>query len=386
MDSCDILIGFAPLSHNPEALGAAIARVRETVLAWSPPVTTVLIYPDYTDVEPSTDARWRLLPGPAHDVTEAFQAIFDSTRTLGAKACAIIASDPSTVTGEWISGLLLPALRGEADLVAPCYARHPFEGILNRSLIYPLTRALYGKQVRNPLGPDFGLSMKLLARVMPLLTSGALRNRLHPLASLTAEAITGGMQVCQSHLGERVYSAPEDLSGLLVQVLNPIFADVERYAAQWQRIRGSQPVPEYGQNLFVPSEDATVDIRRFFESFQIGTRNLRDIWSLVLPPSTLVELARLARSPVETFHLPDAVWARIVYDFALAWRVRAISRDHLLRAMTPLYLGWVASYAREVEHHDPAYVEQKLEESCLAWESAKSYLVSRWRWPDRFNP
>jgi hypothetical protein len=395
MDSCDVLIGFAPLSHNPEALAAAIAHTRETVLAFSPAATAVVVYPDYLDLEPSADARWRLLPSshlmfdpgaPAQSISEGFRAIFDSTKALGAKACAVIASDPSAVTGAWAAGLLQPALQGGFDLVAPCYARHPFEGVLNRSVIYPLTRALYGKQVRNPLGPDFGLSARLLERVMPLLTSGALRNRLHPLASLTAEAVTAGMNVCQSHLGTRIYSSPDDVSSVLVQVMNPLFADVERYAPQWQRVRGSQPVPEYGQAQFVPNPGSPVDVRRLYESFQIGTRNLRDIWSLVLPPSTLVELARMARASAETFRMPDAMWARIVYDFALAWRVRAISRDHLLRAMTPLYLGWVASYAREVEQGDYAFVEGRLEESCMAWESAKSYLVSRWRWPDRFNP
>jgi hypothetical protein len=366
------------------------------VLSFDPAVTGVVVYPDYLEPDPSLDPRWRLLPHshllfdpaePAKSLTDGFRAIFETVQGLNARACAVIASDPSTVTGEWAAGLLLPVL-GDCDLVAPCYARNPFEGVINRAIIYPLTRALYGRQVRNPLGPDFGLSKRLLDRVMPLVVSPAVRNRLHPLASLSAEAITAGLNVCQSHLGPRVYASPDwtDLSGLLVQILNPMFADVERYAPVWQRVKGSLPVAEYGQPLYIRSEGNGIDTRRLFESFQIGTRNLRDIWSLVLPPSTLVELARMARSPLDGFVLPDEMWARIVYDFALAWRVRAISRDHLLRAMTPLYLGWVASYAREVEHREPAFVEERLEQSCLAWERSKNYLVSRWRWPDRFNP
>jgi hypothetical protein len=392
-----VVLGFAPLAHDPAALGSAMERMRDAVLAFNPPVAAVAVYPDYLEVEPSPYPRWRLQPSPqltfdpaepAQSLSDGFRAIFETVRSLGASAFAIIASDPTTVSGEWASGLLLPALNGSYDLIAPCYARNPFDGLINRSIIYPLTRALYGRQVRNPLGPDFGISRRLLDRVMPLVTSAAARNRLHPLASLTAEAITAGFNVCQSHLGVRVYNSPDwtDLSGLLVQVLNPLFADVERYAPLWQRVRGSQPVAEYGKPTDIPGDGNGIDIRRFFESFQIGARNLREVWSLVLPPSTLVELARMARSAAENFRLPDDMWARIVYDFALAWRVRAISRDHLIRAMTPLYLGWVASYACEVEHRDPAFVEQRLERSCLAWEQSKNYLVSRWRWPDRFNP
>jgi len=84
--------------------------------------------------------------------------------------------------------------------------------------------------------------------------------------------------------------------------------------------------------------------------------------------------------------MPDETWARIVYDFVLAYRLRTINRDQMLRALTPIYLGWVASYALELENASPEAVEQRLERLCLAYENTKSYLIARWRWPDRFNP
>jgi hypothetical protein len=80
------------------------------------------------------------------------------------------------------------------------------------------------------------------------------------------------------------------------------------------------------------------------------------------------------------------MWARIVYDFALGHRLRTISRDHLLKSITPLYLGWTASYALEVQTAGPAEVESRIERLCQVYEDNKPYLVSRWRWPDRFNP
>jgi hypothetical protein len=106
---------------------------------------------------------------------------------------------------------------------------------------------------------------------------------------------------------------------------------------------------------------------------------------MILPPSTLVELRRLARQEAG-FRMPDEIWARIVYDFALSFRLRTINRDQMLRALTPIYLGWVASYALELENATPEAIEQRLERLCAAYETTKSYLISRWRWPDRFNP
>jgi hypothetical protein len=54
--------------------------------------------------------------------------------------------------------------------------------------------------------------------------------------------------------------------------------------------------------------------------------------------------------------------------------------------MTPLYLGWVASYAHDLTLAGTMSPERRLERLSAAYEAGKSYLVSRWRWPDRFNP
>ena len=122
------------------------------------------------------------------------------------------------------------------------------------------------------------------------------------------------------------------------------------------------------------------------ESFQLGAQNLQDIWGIMLPPTTLLEIRKLSRLPAEHFRMPDDLWVRIVYDFALGHRIRTISRDHLLRSITPLYLGWIASYALEMETAGPAEIEARIERLARTYETSKSYLVSRWRWPDRFNP
>ncbi len=107
---------------------------------------------------------------------------------------------------------------------------------------------------------------------------------------------------------------------------------------------------------------------------------------MILPPTTLLELRRLSRVSEDQFRLPDQVWVRIIYDFALGHRLRTISRDHLLRSITPLYLGWIASFVLETQTVGLEEVEAWIERLSKAYEDNKSYLVSRWRWPDRFSP
>jgi hypothetical protein len=161
---------------------------------------------------------------------------------------------------------------------------------------------------------------------------------------------------------------------------------MEGRAADWQSIRGSKALPRFGLSDPPQPDPGPVDIHGMIESFQLGAQNLQNVWGLILPPTTLLELRRLSRLPEDQFRLPDQVWVRIVYDFALAHRLRTISRDHLLRSITPLYLGWIASYALETQTAGLAEVDLRLERLSKAYEDNKSYLVSRWRWPDRFNP
>jgi hypothetical protein len=145
-------------------------------------------------------------------------------------------------------------------------------------------------------------------------------------------------------------------------------------------------VSAFGDPVAVIQDEGSVDISRLVESFQLANRDLQEIWGLVLPPSTLVELRKLSRQPVEQFRISDDLWVRIVYDFALGHRLRIINRDHLLKSMTPLYLAWVASFAQALASSRESTLEQRLERLAVAYESGRPYLVSRWRWPDRFNP
>ena len=395
--TADLVIGFIAPPKDQAGVDRAIAISRAALARFSQPLRAVVIHSGAAlPTEPAEPAEPTLqiipMPGPPLDqmnvlqgFADAFRGVTNVARTLAARACAIIAADPSGIDENWIIRLAGPVLEADYDLVGPCYARHRFEGLINRGILYPLVRALYGRRVRNPFGPDFCLSTRLVDRV-PAASGSTVR--VHPVAWLVPEAIVNNMQICQSHLGVRNYPAPDDagVSALLTQILAPLFSEIERRAAFLQRVRGSQPVEEYGTATYLSEPDSGADVSRLMETFQIGTRNLQEIWSMVLPPSTLVDLKRLSRAPASGFRMDDELWARIIYDFALGYRLRTINRDHLLRAITPLYLGWVASYAMNPDNATPEGAENLLERLCVAYENARPYFVARWRWPDRFNP
>jgi hypothetical protein len=382
-------------------LDTMLASLRETLASLSSRPRTVLIHGTAATEQPwpasGDDDPLRLVSypmisrestsDPVESLSEAFRTALNISDNLGARACGIIASDPGPAIAQWTYRVVRPVLELDFDLATPCYAHHRFEGLINSSIVSPLMRALYGRRIQHPMGPDFGVSGRSIRRYLASM-NGNRPARASPAAALTIAAISAGFEICEVRLGERHYANTDwaNLSSLLAQVLGPAFGEVEQNASYWHKIRGSQPVPVFGERTLVNEETAAADVRHMIESFQLGFRNLHEIWGMVLPPATMLDLSRLARFDAEQFRMPDALWVRIVYDFALGYRLRSINRDHLLKAITPLYLAWVASYALEMETAAPSAAEQRLEKLSVAYETGKPYLLSRWRWPDRFNP
>ncbi|MFL6427290.1 MAG: hypothetical protein ACJ71S_03525 [Acidobacteriaceae bacterium] len=312
-----------------------------------------------------------------------YSALLAQAESLGAGACVILNPDLAAFTPPAIDALLGPIREDQCDLAMPLYRAGPFDGLLNQAILAPVTRALYGKRVRYPLAQDFAVSAGFLPGLRQRMsTPAAGQGLLWP----ATEAVLRDKKVCQVSLPVHhdYPTAGLDLPTLLQQIVGPLFADMDHHASLWQRVRASHSVAESGGEPGEAPAASSPDPRPMVEAFQLGQRNLQELWSLVLPPVTLLELKKLSRQPLESFRMPDALWARVVYDFALAYRLRTLSRGHLLGAMAPLYLGWVGSRVLEIESGVPTGPRQEQLER--TFEQNKPYLVQRWRWPDRFNP
>jgi hypothetical protein len=404
----DLLIAVAAPIAADQLRSAATQAVIGTGAASLSSLRTVVAFPGATggeaaaaqakvDLEQAeTDVGLRFLPysPPSADpsripwltVAGTYQGLFSMARELGVSACAVIGFDLAAFETNFLAAMVAPVLEKRCELAMPLYSMGKFDGLLNSSILAPLTRSLYGRRVRFPLAPDFCISGRMITEVEPALQRAIAQGQ--TLFWPATEAALRDFGICQVQVGTQHLPAADgvDLSTILSQTVGPLFAEMTTNAPLWQRIRGSQPVDTTGVAVTPPGDGHAADTRPMLETFQLGFRNLQEVWSLILPPVTLLELKRLARPSTDRFHMPDELWVRIVYDFALAYRLRTIGRTHLLGALTPLYLGWVASYALEVGDAGPAEAEQRLEKLARAYEEGKPYLLSRWRWPDRFNP
>jgi len=317
----------------------------------------------------------------------ALPALLEVAVASGAPACALVEPLPRDGAPEWLHWLLDPVLRGGFDVVCPAYRRRKLENLLNTGLAYPLTRALFGRRLRQPLGREIALSRRLAERILEAPDGGPEGEGGEDLWVIT-QALSRECRVCESFLGPRppprgpVPEVPQALASLL----GTIFHELELHAPLWQRTRSSGPVETFGDPGMLEDAAGRPDVAPLVSAFALGWQDLRSLWAAVLPPQALLALQRLPRDPPEAFRMGDRLWARIVYDFAVGWRVKAMDRAQLLRSMAPLYLGWAAGWVNEVAALDAAASEARAERLCEAFEAEKPYLISRWRWPDRFLP
>jgi glucosylglycerate synthase len=317
------------------------------------------------------------LPGKG----SAFRTIFRAADVLDAKACAVVDADLRSITPEWVHLLLEPVLNRGYDYVAPYYQRHKFDGTITNSVVYPMTRALYGRRIRQPIGGDFGMSRALIRHYLsqPVWDTDVARFGID--IWMTTTAICGGYAICQAYLGAKLHDAKDpgaDLSAMLVQVLGTVFRLMETHPDRWQPVHGSEPVAIVGFRYDVGLDPITINPARMIDHFRRGVRDLQSIWQTMFSRADLDRLKQAAARSDGEFALGDQLWVRLVYDLAAAFHHRVQERDALVRATLPLYMGRVASFVLEMADAETAQVEARIEELCATFEREKDYLRQRW--------
>lgn len=399
--SVDILVGI-PSFNNARTIPHVVQAVSAGLMKHFPEAKSVIVNSDggstdgtrevvasteYTSME-RLMVRHRLHPvhkviTPYHGIPgkgSAFRTIFKVAHLLGAKACAVVDSDLRSITPEWVELLVKPILLEDYDYTTPLYRRHKYDGTITNSIVYPVTRALYGKRVRQPIGGDFGFSGALAERYLSKDVWETNVARYGIDIWMTTTALAEGFKVCQAYLGAKIHDAKDpgaDLAGMLMQVVSSVFDLMETYWTVWKDVKGSEPVPYFGFEYSVGLEPIAVNTQRMVDNFRQAVHDLSGIWADILEEETLAKVREIARTELHRF--PDELWASVVYDFAIAYHRRVMTPDHLLRSLTPLYLGRTAAFVLDTTEAGSDEVEERIEALARAYEAGKERFIERWQ-------
>ncbi len=396
-DTADLAIGVMTVGES-SAVQAVAKIVQDGMLTHLPGLTAVLIHVDATlpderasQVEDLADGVRLVHTRPARILpsdddgsgwSEAVQTVLAMSRSLEARAVVMLNAEIVSRTPEWIRGLAEPVLTEGSAFVLPIYERGRYEGTLTQVFVVPLVRALFGHQFCYPMADEFGCSGDAAEFILSqdIWTTDLARQGLEFWLPV---AVAGtALPVTQSVLGPRILVSagpPAPLGSTVGRVAGALFAIAERHEATWLDVRGSEPVTIRGVPPGPAQRVAAIDPERMLLGFRQGVRDLLPIWERILSPETLGDVLVLSEYPPSEFRLAARLWARIVYDFLLAYRARVMYRGHIAQSLAPLYLGCAASLVLETRNRPDPALAQAAERLARAFEDEKSYLVDRWR-------
>ncbi len=435
LERADIMVGI-PSFKNATTIGYVVRAAQAGLVQYFPDLRPVVVNsdagsPDGTqrvvvDTEPPDYVERILLVRPTNKLARvsltypeidgtggkgaALRTIFEIAAALEVQALVVVDSDLRSIGPEWIELLAGPILKGGYDYVAPLYARHKHDGTITNNVTYPLTRALYGHRIRQPIGGDFGVSGDL---VRYYLEAGHWTSEVSKFGIdiwMTTLALTGGFAICQARLGAKVHDPKDpgaDLGPMFRQVVSTALRMAVANADRWQQVKGSHDVPAYGFERVADPPPLDVNVLRLLSEFHEAALTMSGSWSEMFTPDTVAAVvglteeagaaADVVRSALELdapgreradtramadaaagFAFPDAVWARVIFDLVVAARDHPERVDAFVAALVPIYFGRVASSVIENRDLSTERAEESVERQAREFERLKPYLINRW--------
>ena len=310
----------------------------------------------------------------------AVRSILEAAGRLGVRACALFDADLRSITATWVDRLLGPVVRDGFDFVAPVYVRHKHDGTITNSLAYPVTTALYGLRIRQPIGGEFGLSGDLARHLAAQDVWDTDVARFGIDVWMTTTAVVERFRVSQAILGAKVHDPKDpgaDLGPMFRQVVGTMFALAGRHHDRWAEVRSVETPRTIGTRVDDAAQPVAASVPRLEAAFREGARRHGALWRRLLSTEGLAAVERAAL-PGASVQLDDAAWFRIVYDFLVGYHGGEVEPSEVVDALIPLYFARTAGFVRATGSETPDQAEARVESGVDAAVAAKPSLVRRW--------
>jgi len=308
------------------------------------------------------------------------KTIFIKAEEVGAEAVALVDGDLTSIIPEWLKYLVQPILTGY-DLVAPFYVRHKYDGVVTNHLAYPLTRALYGISIRQPIGGEYGLSAKMVKKAL-----------VHPLFPaefgidifITTVAACEDMKIIEAKLGIKSHDSTKyykDPKVLLVPMFNQVTGSILDLTIFYKdfskkRVR-DKSVERIGiKEVEIPKE-VIMDTSGHINDFQSGYKETIKAKNFFLTTKMMSSLDKISKSSgVEDFNFPIDLWAQIVYHSLNYYEQKRDRKEDILEILRILWQGRLASFAIETKDLDVGQSEEVIQRLVEAF---KKYKEKMWQ-------
>ncbi len=312
-----------------------------------------------------------------------FKNLFRKSCELGAGAIVVVDADLKSITPRWIKNLGEPLFE-DFGFVAPLYVRHKYDGTITNNIAYPMTRSIYGRRVRQPIGGDFGFSGELAEIYLKHSDWPPAVSEFGIDIWMTTLAMCHGIPICQSFMGRPKVHKPKDpgesLGPMFSQVVGTIFEIMRQKVEFWKEVKWSKPTAIFGFGLgeMEMPPAVNVNLERLYDKFQIGFKEYDAFWKEILSADMENKLSEIKRMDLSNFEFPAHLWAMILAEFAVAYKDGVYERERIMESLIPLYFGRTCSSVIQLEPMNIQQAEEVIEEQCIVFERSKPYLLKKW--------
>lgn len=381
VEKCDIVVGIpsfnnaTTVAHVARTAAEGIRRLQLKGLivnsdGGSTDGTVEAFLASDTFEVPKFSLRYKGIPGKGSAVRALFEVAHKSKATI----FIMLDSDLRSVEPWWIERMARPILEEKTDYVTPLYLRHKYDGTITNNVCYPLTSALYGVKVRQPIGGDFAVGSKsievFLSKPENVWQSNVARFGIDIWMTTTAINELEKLPV-QAALGAKVHDVKDpgkQLQGMFVQVVQTLFELMIEYQDRWKTVGELIDTEIYGEQPAQRVEEIVVDLKNLKEK---ASKTLRERM-----PSRVSLRRELLESILENGTLGAEQWVETVYEFALAYKRER--SEELVLDLLPFYFARVADFVEKTKDMDSVEAEKLIESQLQLFMRLKEPFKRRW--------
>ena len=354
IQTTNIIVGI-PSYNESDSIGFVAKQVDEGLKKYFPDLNSLIINidnsPDDLTIKAfqKTNISSNKLSISASSLNKGkganIRILLEIAQTFNSQVTVMVDSDLLSITPEWIRGLVTPIMNG-FDLATPLYSRNHLDGTITNNIVYPLTYGLVGKDVRQPIGGEFGFSKKLVNYWLEKKWDDT--TYFYGIDNfMSINAIVGDFKLCQVMLGAKIHkpSAPK-LDEMFTQVVNTLAGIITNTDLKSRELLN---VPVFGDNL-APPQEMTVNIENIKKTTLDYWKKSRDYLQKVLSKVRFDALDEgFAKGNP---YINDSLWAEVVYSLLADYSKSLTLKEKLLsvEALKPLYFARVLSYIKETEN------------------------------------
>jgi len=305
-----------------------------------------------------------------------FYNLLQAVSILDAKAVVAVDADLISITPQWIRNFATPLVDEGYDYITPLYARNEYDGSITNHICYPLLYGLLGKDIRQPIGGDFGFSVRFARHLLERKWQESTFEYGIDIF-MTLNALLGDFSVAQTTLGAKVHkpSAPK-LGPMFSQVVNTLFTYLVRHPDRWSLTGQTYQLPRLDGIDVLEPQGLALDYKAIKRTALHQYDSARDRLARYLTPESnggLEDLVATGR-----MRLGPTLWSHIVYDLLNSFgNGRGRARASVVEALKSVFFLRAASFYRRTLDMDHAESESKIEKQARVFRRERKRLAEK---------